>query len=187
MTRPWRTCGGDRGQAKAEGGSRPISRILSAPIARWGDHLSRAGVTTGLQRPTWCSAGHLDAPAWPCSGRGSPGRRRHHRRRCALTAPFHPYRRGLTASAVCFLLHVPRVATPGGYPASCPVESGLSSMDVDRPPRPPGRLPTQFYADSIAPRLPRWWTRSASERIEEHAASGDGRQPTTARRSSTSR
>ena len=86
------------------------------------------GVTTGLVRPTWCSAGHLDAPAWPCSGRGSPGRRRHRRRRCALTAPFHPYRwtggptGGLLSVALCR-----RVATPGGYPASCPVESGLSS------------------------------------------------------------
>ena len=40
----------------------------------------------------------------PCSRWGLPGRLCHHRRRCALTAPFHPY---LVAQAVYFLLHFP--------------------------------------------------------------------------------
>jgi len=26
-------------------------------------------------RPTWSSAGSVDAPAWPCTGWGLPGRR----------------------------------------------------------------------------------------------------------------
>src|SRR5690606_14673331 len=42
--------------------------------------------------------------------------------------------------AVCSLLHLPRVAAPGRYPASCPVESGLSSP-ARGPARSPGRLP----------------------------------------------
>src|SRR5208337_368650 len=61
------------------------------------------------------------------------------RRRCALTAPFHPYL-SLAARAVCFLWHFPssdfpplrkeraRMGhPPGRYPAHCSAEFGLSS------------------------------------------------------------
>jgi hypothetical protein len=108
-------------------GSRPVSRILSAPpgfhrtrVAALGDHLSTVAVADDLMRPTWCSAGHLAragsgeppriAPAWPCSGRGSPGRRRRRRRRCALTAPFHPYHAPGEAGPFGGLLSVARAA-----------------------------------------------------------------------------
>jgi hypothetical protein len=44
-------------------------------------------------RPTWDSAGSVDVPAWPCTGWGLPVHGVSPRRRCALTAPFHPCRR----------------------------------------------------------------------------------------------
>ena len=51
-------------------------------------------------------------------------------RRCALTAPFHPYR-DLKAEAVYFLWHFPsnglEPGRPGRYPAHCSAEFGLSS------------------------------------------------------------
>ena len=43
-------------------------------------------------------------PIWSCSRRGLPCRELLPVARCALTAPFHPYRPG---SAVCFLWHFP--------------------------------------------------------------------------------
>src|SRR5680860_98991 len=132
-------------------GSRPISRILSPPhnqCAAGGDHLSGADVSVDLGAAYLVLGGQpANAPTWPCSGRGMPGRRRRRRRRCALTAPFQPHRyrglcRGPWRSAFCCT--VPRVTAPGSYPASCPVESGLSSAPcaTRTPPRPPGRLPT---------------------------------------------
>ncbi len=43
--------------------------------------------------------------------------------------------------AVCFCGTFRRVTPPGRYPASCPVELGLSSMAASRlPQRPPGLL-----------------------------------------------
>ena len=63
------------------------------------------------------------------------------RRRCALTAPFHPYP-SVAARAVCFLWHFPSndptlaKATmrhpPGRYPAHCSAEFGLSSPAARR-------------------------------------------------------
>ena len=61
-------------------------------------------------------------------------------RRCALTAPFHPYP-GVATEAVCFLWHFPSKnlpllrkerarmghSPPGRYPAHCSAEFGLSS------------------------------------------------------------
>ena len=49
-------------------------------------------------------------------------------RRCALTAPFHPYRHiRFRHPAVCFLWHFPWVAPPGVTRHPDPVEPGLSS------------------------------------------------------------
>ena len=65
-------------------------------------------------------------------------------RRCALTAPFHPYL-SLAARAVCFLWHFPSSFPllrkerarmghpPGRYPAHCSAEFGLSSALRQRP------------------------------------------------------
>src|SRR5680860_1741050 len=84
-------------------GSRPISRILSPPhnqCAAGGDHLSGADVSVDLGAAYLVLGGQpANAPTWPCSGRGMPGRRRRRRRRCALTAPFQPHRyRGCAAA-----------------------------------------------------------------------------------------
>ncbi len=70
--------------------------------------------------------------------------------RCALTAPFHPYlcsRGSHRRSALCGTFR--RLSPPGGYPAPCPVELGLSSRgsgfpshrrsSLARSPKPPGK------------------------------------------------
>jgi len=71
-------------------------------------------------------------PIWPCSGRGLPSLPRRRGNWWALAPPFHPCLRLCAASAVCFLWHFPGIAPPGGYPASCPVEPGLSSPPLGR-------------------------------------------------------
>ncbi len=74
-----------------------ISRILSFPvIAGRGSHLSEHCVTTKLMQPTRMRLGRTTLHQkkriliWPCSVRGLPVRLHHCKRRCALTAPFHP-------------------------------------------------------------------------------------------------
>ena len=59
----------------------------------------------------------------PCSRWGLPGRLCHHRRRCALTAPFHPY---LVSQAVYFLLHFP--ADHSGLPLATTVPCGVRTF-----------------------------------------------------------
>jgi len=81
-------------------------------------------------RPTWTSPGWVDGPAWPCTGRGLPGRR-------VTATPVRSYRtfsplpvrdsRAVAPSAVCFCGTFPRVSPGGRYPPPCPVVSGLSS------------------------------------------------------------
>ncbi len=50
-------------------------------------------------------------PVWPCSVWGLPDDPLPNRR-CALTAPFHPYLRPCGPSAVYFLLHFPSLTGP---------------------------------------------------------------------------
>ncbi len=69
-------------------------------------------------------AGPANPPIWSCSERGLPSRLRRRNRWWALTPPFHPYPAN---GAVCFLWHYPGITPPGGYPAFCPAEPGLSS------------------------------------------------------------
>ena len=56
--------------------------------------------------------------------------------RCALTAPFHPClctpSGGHRRSVLCGTFH--RLTPPGGYPAPCPAELGLSSDEGCCPP-----------------------------------------------------
>jgi hypothetical protein len=87
------------------------------------------GRRSGL-RPTWTSPGRVDGPAWPCTGRGLPGRR-------VTATPVRSYRtisplpvrdsRVVAPSAVYFCGTVPRVSPGGRYPPPCPLVSGLSS------------------------------------------------------------
>jgi hypothetical protein len=55
-----------------------------------------------------CCHPHALTPIWSCSRWGLPCRGCYQRARCALTAPFHPYRPRLAPwEAVCFLWHFP--------------------------------------------------------------------------------
>ena len=103
----------------------PISRILSAGLLRWDGHSSGPCITARLKRPT--------RRLW----RTEPARARSRslrlppylvllrvgfalpvallRRRCALTAPFHPYL-SVAAGAVCFLWHFPSTGIEPGFP-----------------------------------------------------------------------
>jgi len=101
----------------------------------------------GLERP----------PIWSCSGRGLPSLPCRHGSWWALTPPLHPYPSPISWTdswlldwgdcriplrrvigkhrirkwdgwgAVPFLWHFPGIAPSGRYPASCPMEPGLSS------------------------------------------------------------
>src|SRR5208337_3250874 len=92
------------------------------------------------------------------------------RRRCALTAPFHPYL-GLAARAVCFLWHFPSNQPtlaknarmghpPGRYPAHCSAEFGLSSVLRQRP---SGPAANRFIIEQ-ADRTAGWHQRIVSAR-----------------------
>ena len=110
-----------------EGGSRPISRVLS-----WATiHLGRTspcassdlpGSPCGPQeRARWPAR----FPIWSCSRWGLPCRRMLPPARCALTAPFHPYRPARASNAavdmaVCFLLHFPWARAPQALPGTLP-------------------------------------------------------------------
>ena len=97
-------------------------------------HLSHRGRAPGAAeaalRPTWTSPGRVDGPAWPCTGRGLPGRR-------VTATPVRSYRtisplpvrdsRVAAPSAVYFCGTFPRVSPGGRYPPPCPLVSGLSS------------------------------------------------------------
>src|ERR671912_511053 len=90
--------------------SKPVSRILSLS-----SHPS--------ERPTWTSAGSLQAvllglaSGGVCLAAVSP------RRRCALTAPFHPCLCAphvLTRHRRCIFLALSRGVPPGGVPTTPP-------------------------------------------------------------------
>lgn len=74
-------------------------------------------------------------------------------RRCALTAPFHRYRRTVVPRLCVFCGTFRRVAPPGRYPASCPMEPGLSSAPTkcSRMQRPPDPLRTFSNTEFVFP------------------------------------
>src|SRR5438034_9413724 len=125
-----------------------VSRILSPPFrplgrATGGDHSSSPAVTRGVKRPTrGLQPGQPRTPPYLALLRVgfalpvvSP------RRRCALTAPFHPCHPRLPrSSAVCFLWHFPWGRPRWPLTSTLPVESGLSSPASRRPRRPPDPL-----------------------------------------------
>src|SRR6185295_9635846 len=130
--------------------SGPVSRILSPPGASRppasGDHSSSPAVTRGVKRPTrGLQPGQPRTPPYLVLLRVgfsmpvvSP------RRRCALTAPFHPcHPRSPGSSAVCFLWHSPWGRPRWPLTSTLPVESGLSSPAcVDRGDRPTHSMDT---------------------------------------------
>ena len=98
------------------------------------NHSSAIRVATYLKRPTrehvWATRAAPSeddaacSPIWSCSGRGLPCRRVLPPARCALTAPFHPYRPppdegwGLRRFAFCCTFR--GLAPPRRYLAPCP-------------------------------------------------------------------
>ena len=86
------------------------------------------------ERPTWTSAGSLQAVLFGLASGGVCPAAASPRRWCALTAPFHPcplaVHVGRPTSAVCFCGTFPRVS-PGRSRPPCPVMSGLSSKAND--------------------------------------------------------
>ena len=108
------------------------------------NHSSGTIVTDSLKRPTRepgrtpvrRPCGLCCSPIWSCSGWGLPCRGVLPPARCALTAPFHPYR---PKPAVYFLWHFPWARAPQALPGT------LSRRSPDFPPGPkaerlPGRL-----------------------------------------------
>ena len=110
------------------------------------DHPSGTAVASGLERPTRKRGGRrrqpLPAGCFPirsCSRWGFPCRGVLPPARCALTAPFHPYRRRLGPRRYIFCGTFRGLAPPRRYLAPCPLEPGLSSRALPRE-RSPGRL-----------------------------------------------
>src|ERR1039458_8591727 len=105
----------------------PISRILSAVAGRTIIPLGHALLRGSSDLPGGCGAPSRHAfPAKPKLHREIPPYLVLLRvgfalpaallpRRCALTAPFHPYP-GVAAAAVCFLWHFPSTGLEPGFP-----------------------------------------------------------------------
>jgi hypothetical protein len=95
-----------------------------------GNHSSGTAVTGSLKRPTRKRHGQRHCfPIWSCSRWGLPSRRMLPPARCALTAPFHPYRSkpGGPDRRYTFCCTFRGLAPPRSYLAPRPMEPGLSS------------------------------------------------------------
>ncbi|ROR94791.1 hypothetical protein EDC56_3934 [Sinobacterium caligoides] len=91
-------------------------------------HSSRPAIAHRLKQPTRFQYGpYLRKPIWSCSGWSLPCHKLLPVVRCALTAPFHPYRstNGLRRSTLCCTGR--GLTPPRCYLAPCPIEPGLSS------------------------------------------------------------
>ena len=88
---------------------------------------------------------HGLAPGGVCQVGLSPARR------CALTAPFHPYPDESRRYVFCCTFR--RLSTPGSYPAPCPTEFGLSSPARSRGDCPTGMRPV-WVSVSFPARFP---------------------------------
>ena len=131
-----RVSGGGR---QRQCGSRPVSRVLSRAVI----HLWRLSPDAYSDLPG-SSCGHTQRfPIRSCSRWGLPCRSVLPRARCALTAPFHPYR---TNPAVSFLLHWPWAHAPQALPGTLPSGARTFLRDCSR--RLLGRLPPRQLIDS---------------------------------------
>ena len=117
------------------------------------NHSSRTAVTGRLQQPTResardrrCGANAAYSPIWSCSGRGLPCRGLLPAARCALTAPFHPYR---TRSGGLFSVALSMGSRPPGVTWRPVRRSPDFPLPLARQ-RLPGRLRRFRTADSNA-------------------------------------
>ena len=115
-----------------EGVRKKIFESADKPGSVENHHSSAPYVTAWLKQPTRGLCGpHQRPPIWSCFGRGFPCRRCYQRSRCALTAPFHPYRSRAEAPDLGGIFSVAllrRLAPPRRYLATCPMKPGLSSI-----------------------------------------------------------
>ena len=103
--------------------ARAISRVLSWTVI----HLGPASPQASCDLPEPSAGRTYWVPIWSCSKWGLPCRNVLPPTRCALTAPFHPYRpinRGWRSTLCCTGR---RLTPPRSYLAPCPMEPGLSS------------------------------------------------------------
>ena len=113
-----------------------------------GNHSSGTAVTGRLEQPTRESARdrRFYSPIWSCSGRGLPCRGLLPAARCALTAPFHPYR---TRSGGLFSVALSMGSRPPGVTWRPVRRSPDFPLPLARQ-RLPGRLRRFRTADSNA-------------------------------------
>jgi len=100
-----------------------ISRVLSRTTIHLGQPSPTAssGLPGSLHRRAVQPMAAY-SPIWPCFRRGLPCRGVLPPARCALTAPFHPYRRR-SALAVYFLWHFPWACALQALPGALPYEA----------------------------------------------------------------
>ena len=134
----------------------PVSRILSAGLLRQDGHSSGPRITARLKRPTrrlWraeparASANPRLPPYLVLLRVGFALPAALLRRRCALTAPFHPYPALPPGGIFSVALSVEpglNPDPPGRYPAHCSAEFGLSSPSLDAAERPSGPAANRF-------------------------------------------
>ena len=131
-----------------------VPRRRNSPVAAATIHLRHPSpdasrglpAGSGEQPSSACAAAPLarrrGAASWPCFGWGLPSHPGHPGCWCALTAPFHPYRRPQTSgtAAVCFLWHCPasHLGLPLAITLLCEVRTFLDPPTGA--PRPPGQL-----------------------------------------------
>lgn len=132
----WAPSTGKRPKKAAEPADKPGSVVDS--------HSSRRHVTAALKQPTRIQRGPRQwIPIWSCSRwvcRAGPLPDS----RCALTAPFHPYRLPERNVGGIFLLHCPSAcaaqALPGTLPYGARTFLGTLASDATVWPTPPGRI-----------------------------------------------
>ena len=118
----------------------PISRVLSRTII----HLGQTSPFASSNLPK-NDTGHICVQAhcssiWSCSRWGLPCHKLLPVMRCALTAPFHPYRSFENERRSIFCCTCRRLTPPRSYLAPCPLEPGLSSLLANAKARLSGHL-----------------------------------------------
>ena len=124
----------------------------------------RTGQFVGCRKDQEIRFGSPCSPIWPCSQWGLPCQSGYPELRCALTAPFHPYRypltilcrgKGILVRRYFFCGTFPVLTDGGCYPPLCPVEPGLSSLQ-------------QVASGTIAPCTARFPLSRLAPRCNEH-------------------
>jgi hypothetical protein len=171
---------GSTAAAMGEKASRPVSRVLYGPdCSGRGGHSSGAPVTgtPRCNQPGWWredTPGGIpeDPPDHPYSVLLQAGLAVPHPlpdARCALTAPFHPYRHGEPCRRFAFCGAIPGVAPAGRYPAPC--LHGARTFLHPCGQRPPGRLACPCVAENPA-RVKPLATKKAASRSRARRCQG---------------